>query len=249
MKGGDIDRLNIFFLSHTFLSHKLAFHRLWLRSFAANFSRRSLIMPRIFLFLVLACISTSLFAQEAGWPPAPGHTALNIWPKGAPGAQPNPAPEIDTTTAKDHLVADRAVIRLGNVSTPTLTLYTPAGKNTGAAVVVFPEARIAFWPSTSKAPRSVTGSTRRASRAYCSSTACPIPGRIPSPRPHFKTPSVLSESCALTLASGTSIRTGSGSWASPRELTLRLHSAPTSTNVFTIRSMRPTRSAAGRTSP
>lgn len=95
-------------------------------------------MPKILLFLVLACISTSLFAQEATWPPAPGHTTLNIWPHGAPGAQPHPAPEIDTTTAKDHLVADRAVIRLGNVSTPTLTLYKPTGKNTGAAVVVFP---------------------------------------------------------------------------------------------------------------
>jgi acetyl esterase/lipase len=95
-------------------------------------------MPRILLFLVLAGVSTSLFAQESGWPPAPGHTTLNIWPHGAPGAQPNPAPEMDTTTAKDHVVADRAVIRLGNVSTPTLTLYTPKGKNTGAAVVVFP---------------------------------------------------------------------------------------------------------------
>jgi acetyl esterase/lipase len=95
-------------------------------------------MPKTLLFLVLACISTSLLAQEPGWPPASSHTALNIWPQGAPGARPHPSPEIDTTTAKDHLVADRAVIRLGDVSTPTLTLYTPKGKNTGAAVVVFP---------------------------------------------------------------------------------------------------------------
>jgi len=35
-------------------------------------------------------------------------------------------------------VAGKPVIRLGNVSAPTLTLYAPPNKNTGAAVVVFP---------------------------------------------------------------------------------------------------------------
>jgi acetyl esterase/lipase len=42
------------------------------------------------------------------------------------------------TTAKDNLIAGRAVVRLGNVSVPTLTLYAPKGHNSGAAVVVFP---------------------------------------------------------------------------------------------------------------
>jgi acetyl esterase/lipase len=43
------------------------------------------------------------------------------------------------TTAKDHLVAGRPVIRLGNVAAPTLTLY-PAKGASGArpAVIVFP---------------------------------------------------------------------------------------------------------------
>ena len=79
-----------------------------------------------------------MFAQTPGWPPSPGHTTLEIWPHGAPGAPANPAPEGDTTTAKDHVVAGKRVIRIGNVSEPTLTLYTPTGKSTGAAVVVFP---------------------------------------------------------------------------------------------------------------
>ena len=83
-------------------------------------------------------ISTALPAQQPAWQPAPGHITLELWPHGAPGAQPNPAPEIDATTAKDKVIAGRPVIRLGNVSTPTLTLYAPQGKNTGAAVVVFP---------------------------------------------------------------------------------------------------------------
>ncbi len=90
------------------------------------------------LFLILVGISSNLSAQQPGWPPAPGHVTLNVWPHGAPGAPANPAPEGDTTTAKDHLVAGRAVIRIGNVSAPTLTLYKPTGKSTGAAVVVFP---------------------------------------------------------------------------------------------------------------
>lgn len=95
-------------------------------------------MRKRLLLSAVAVISFSLFAQKPAWPPAPGHTSLPIWPHGAPGAQPNTSPEADLTTAKDNLVAGRPVIRLGNVSTPTLTLYTPRGKNTGAAVVVFP---------------------------------------------------------------------------------------------------------------
>jgi acetyl esterase/lipase len=63
---------------------------------------------------------------------------MPLWPNGAPGAPPNPLPEVDTTTAKDNLIAGKPLIRLGNVSTPTLTLYTPRSNNTGAAVVVFP---------------------------------------------------------------------------------------------------------------
>lgn len=90
------------------------------------------------LLAAVAGISTGVFAQKAVWPPTPEHTTLEVWPRGAPGAPGNPGPEGDTTTAKDRLVAGRAVIRIGNVSAPTLTLYAPTGKSTGAAVVVFP---------------------------------------------------------------------------------------------------------------
>jgi acetyl esterase/lipase len=92
----------------------------------------------LFLLAAVFGLSTAVFAQKPGWPPAAGHTTLDLWPHGAPGAPANPAPEADTTTAKDNLIAGKPLIRLGNVSTPTLTLYTPAGKSTGAAVVVFP---------------------------------------------------------------------------------------------------------------
>lgn len=95
-------------------------------------------MLRHRLLLTAFAGAAGLFAQAPAWQPAAGHLTLPLWPNGAPGAAPNPAAEIDTTTAKDALVAGKRVIRLGNVSSPTLTLYAPAGRNTGAAVLVFP---------------------------------------------------------------------------------------------------------------
>lgn len=82
--------------------------------------------------------AAAISAQQPAWPPPTNLTTLNLWPHGAPGAIANPPAEADTTTEKDHLVAGKRVIRIGNVSTPTLTLYPPKGNNTGAAVVVFP---------------------------------------------------------------------------------------------------------------
>lgn len=83
-------------------------------------------------------LSVSLFVQKPEWQPAPGHLTLDLWPHGAPGTTASSAVEVDTTTAKDRLVAGKPVIRLGNVSTPTLTVYAAKEKNTGAAIVVFP---------------------------------------------------------------------------------------------------------------
>ncbi|MGB7985318.1 MAG: alpha/beta hydrolase [Terracidiphilus sp.] len=91
--------------------------------------------------LLLAAVATStltLAAQPSSWPPSPNHTTIALWPGTAPSAAANLPAEADTTTAKDNLIAGRPLIRLGNVSTPTLTLYQPKGKSTGAAVVVFP---------------------------------------------------------------------------------------------------------------
>ena len=93
---------------------------------------------RLLILAVIACASATLRAQPSAWQPAPGHLTLHLWPHGAPGAAPNPAPETNTTTAKDPLIAGKPIIRLGNVSDPTLTLYRATSMNTGAAVVVFP---------------------------------------------------------------------------------------------------------------
>lgn len=90
------------------------------------------------LFILAASSSVTVLAQQPAWQPAPGHITMPLWPGVAPGSSPNAPAEVDTTTAKDPLIAGRPVIRLGNVSKPTLTLYAPKGQNTGAAVVVFP---------------------------------------------------------------------------------------------------------------
>jgi acetyl esterase/lipase len=99
------------------------------------------------LTILVGCLlmTSPVLAQKPAWEPAPGHNQMKVWPKGAPsesgaaGAEPaNPASEADATTARDNLIAGKPLIRLGNVSMPTITLYSPPGKNTGAAVVVFP---------------------------------------------------------------------------------------------------------------
>lgn len=90
---------------------------------------------RIFagLFTVVV-VAGSLLAQKPAWEPAPGHVTLPLWPHPQALAE----PEADATTAKDNLVAGKPLIRLTDVSNPTITLYEPKGKTTGAAVVVFP---------------------------------------------------------------------------------------------------------------
>jgi len=64
---------------------------------------------------------------------------MPIWPSVAPGEKGDIGDEHDTTKASDDLIAGKPLIRLGNVSKPTITVYKPAkAKDTGAAVVVFP---------------------------------------------------------------------------------------------------------------
>jgi len=96
-------------------------------------------MKRTWLFVLGTAIllSTNLVAQPSGWPPAPGHVTMNIWPGAVPANLPA---EGDKTTDKDNLIAGRPLIRLGNVSVPTLTLYSAkAGVGGfGPAVLVFP---------------------------------------------------------------------------------------------------------------
>ncbi len=94
--------------------------------------------PLLFVVFVLFTFS-GLNAQTPTWQPSPGHTQMEIWPGTPPDAAAAvpPGPETATIDTKD-LVAGRPIIGVGNVSRPTMTVYSPKGKNTGAAVLVFP---------------------------------------------------------------------------------------------------------------
>jgi acetyl esterase/lipase len=78
------------------------------------------------LLLASVCRGTDPGAEPAVWQPSPGHTQIPIWPGVAPDVQSVPGPEADMQGA------------VTNVTRPTMTVYAPNGKNTGAAVVVFP---------------------------------------------------------------------------------------------------------------
>jgi acetyl esterase/lipase len=64
---------------------------------------------------------------------------LPLWPGTPPGDKAPIGQEQDQTKPTENLVAGRRLIRLGNVSNPTLSLYQPpTDKKTGTAVVVCP---------------------------------------------------------------------------------------------------------------
>ena len=66
-------------------------------------------------------------------------TTIKLWPGAAPGDSGDFGEEKDTTKPSDNLVAGKPVVRIGNVSEPTITVYRPpAGRDTGTAVVVCP---------------------------------------------------------------------------------------------------------------
>src|SRR5437667_135346 len=93
--------------------------------------------PLLFAICVVFAFD-GLSAQTAPRQPSPGHTQMPIWSGVPPDAQQAPGSEVVTTTVNDHLVAGRPWTYISNVSRPTMTVYSPKGKNTGAAVVVFP---------------------------------------------------------------------------------------------------------------
>src|SRR5258708_26933317 len=91
--------------------------------------------PLLFALCVVFAFG-GLSAQKPGWQPSPEHTQVPIWPGAVPDAQPVAGPEV-AATAKG-LIAGKSGDIVENVSRPTMTVYSPSGKNTGAAVVVFP---------------------------------------------------------------------------------------------------------------
>ena len=93
-------------------------------------------------FLAVAIGAPGLAAGQTAWQPSPGHTQIPIWPGVVPDAQPVKGAEVSVTvvdtTGRPKLVGGRPWVYVDRVSQPTMTVYSPVGSNTGAAVVVFP---------------------------------------------------------------------------------------------------------------
>ncbi|MGH8370013.1 MAG: alpha/beta hydrolase [Gammaproteobacteria bacterium] len=94
-------------------------------------------MKRSLSAVCLLLATNSLYAQAVTWQPSAGHTQVPIWPGTVPDEQPLPGAEY-LKTVQDKPVAGKPWLYVGNISRPTMTVYSPKRKNTGAAVVVFP---------------------------------------------------------------------------------------------------------------
>lgn len=92
-------------------------------------------MLRSIAVCLLAALG-SAHAETVEWQPSEGQTQIPIWPGAAPAAPPVPGAE--TVTLSEELLAGKPVTSVTNVTQPTMTVYAPEGKNTGAAVVVIP---------------------------------------------------------------------------------------------------------------
>lgn len=86
-----------------------------------------------FILLLFVCVNAS--AQV--WQPSSGHTQILLWPAGKmPDAIPVTKPE--SVTISKNLIAGKPITDVWDVTQPTITIYSPITKNTGAAVMVFP---------------------------------------------------------------------------------------------------------------
>jgi len=91
------------------------------------------------IFTVIAAFAfIHLSAQQPVWQPSPGHTQVPIWPGAVPDVEPMTGPEKMQSTGTRSLVAGKPWLAVERVSQPTMTVYSPKGKNTGVAIVVFP---------------------------------------------------------------------------------------------------------------
>jgi acetyl esterase/lipase len=92
--------------------------------------------------LAFAAGESQLLAWQAAWQPSLGHAQLPIWPGAVPDVQPVDGPEVVGTVVdaggNKRLVGGKPWVDVDRVSRPTMTVYSPQGRNTGAAVVVFP---------------------------------------------------------------------------------------------------------------
>jgi acetyl esterase/lipase len=89
-------------------------------------------LPALCALIALGCAC----ASADPWQPSAGHVQMPLWPGMPPDAKPVRGPENAGQTKS--LVAGKPWTWVADVTRPTLTVYSPKGKNTGAAVMVLP---------------------------------------------------------------------------------------------------------------
>lgn len=104
---------------------------------------RSSCMTAATLVLLGRLGAATVCEAQSGWRPAAGRTQLPLWPADAPDTRPAAGPEavhyaIDPDTKQKRLVGGRPYVYVENVTTPTMTVYRPTARSTGAAVIVYP---------------------------------------------------------------------------------------------------------------
>ncbi len=93
---------------------------------------------KVLIFALCAVIALGGETTLAGaWQPSTGHAQIPIWPGTPPDAKPMRSPETEGPETR-HPVAGKPWLWVTHVAQPTMTVYAPKGKNTGAAVVVLP---------------------------------------------------------------------------------------------------------------
>ncbi len=96
------------------------------------FERRFVAALRLSLVVVHVAVASSSWAAEP--------EAIKIWPEGrAPGDTAKLEAERDLTKPTDDLIAGKRLQRIGNVSIPTIQVFSPpAEKSNGTAIVICP---------------------------------------------------------------------------------------------------------------
>src|SRR6188508_249089 len=95
-------------------------------------------MSRRTTVLAILCAGLGALSAHADvWTPAPPRAQLALWPGTPPSPAPAPAGDEAIAFGKKP-VGGRPWTYVSGVSRPTITVYPPHGKNTGAAVVVLP---------------------------------------------------------------------------------------------------------------
>lgn len=94
--------------------------------------------PFILLSCLFVCKTVCAVSNTNNWEPDNGNKQIPIWPK---GKTPDLLPTTKDESVKkmtEPLVAGKPWTAIFDVSQPTMTVYSPKIKNSGAALVVFP---------------------------------------------------------------------------------------------------------------